>query len=368
LKPSELYQFAACCLSLDDYPERKSGIAEQINSGQVTVDQLVYLCSNYLVLPSLYIKFSIHGLLHLFSKELRDHLEELYLLNKKRNEQILEQVIEINEIFAGKNVVPVYLKGTANLMDGLYCDPGERMIGDIDVLVKDTDFLKAAELVQQLGYENQSTMYDDVTRKKDFPRLFRKDVPADVEIHRLPVEIPYSHKFGTDMLFRDKQPVSKMENCFIPSAEHRLIHNFIHSQLSNSGYLFKQTTLRDLFDFYLLSKQTNFTKVLSNTQKKELLEIYFFVSQKLFNNEKTDLELSGKVKRFYSLHNYFLNHRKLHRGFIRLIQLLRLIFIRYFGKLLSAFYSKQSRNYIVNRLSDAKWYKKHISGLKKQFK
>jgi len=32
-------------------------------------------------------------------------------------------------------ISPIYLKGTGNLIDGIYGDVGERIIGDIDFLV-----------------------------------------------------------------------------------------------------------------------------------------------------------------------------------------------------------------------------------------
>ncbi|HAQ21344.1 MAG TPA: hypothetical protein DCR40_19255 [Prolixibacteraceae bacterium] len=57
---------------------------------------------------------------------------------------------DITAILNKENIQPVFLKGTANLLDGLYSDVGERMIGDIDFLVKEEDYLKAAELLKSV--------------------------------------------------------------------------------------------------------------------------------------------------------------------------------------------------------------------------
>ena len=62
---------------------------------------------------------------------------KIYGLNRERNIQILQRIDDITAELNKKNIQPVFLKGTANLLDGLYSDLGERMIGDIDFLVKE---------------------------------------------------------------------------------------------------------------------------------------------------------------------------------------------------------------------------------------
>ena len=52
------------------------------------------------------------------------------------------------------------MKGTANLLDNLYVDIADRMIGDIDFLVRDEDFLPAVEIVLKLGYKTEIEVYD----------------------------------------------------------------------------------------------------------------------------------------------------------------------------------------------------------------
>jgi len=75
---------------------------------------------------------------------LEQHLKEIYTLNRTRNEQILLQVKEMNATLNAANISPIYLKGTGNLIDGIYGDIGERIIGDIDFLVAEKDFLTTA--------------------------------------------------------------------------------------------------------------------------------------------------------------------------------------------------------------------------------
>ena len=62
-------------------------------------------------------------------EEVEQAFAEIYDLNRERNQQILQQIDDITAELNKENIQPVFLKGTANLLDGLYSDVGERMIG-----------------------------------------------------------------------------------------------------------------------------------------------------------------------------------------------------------------------------------------------
>ena len=71
------------------------------------------------------------------------YLKEIYEINRNRNEILLNEINEINEIFYKNNIDFVFLKGAANISCNLYNDIGERMVGDIDLLVNKMIFKKA---------------------------------------------------------------------------------------------------------------------------------------------------------------------------------------------------------------------------------
>ena len=63
-------------------------------------------------------------------------------LNRERNQQISTQARALNTLLLNHGITPIFLKGTGNLLAGLYTDIAERMIGDIDfILPKDKQFL-----------------------------------------------------------------------------------------------------------------------------------------------------------------------------------------------------------------------------------
>ena len=100
----------------------------------------------------IYLKFRKQDLLDYLPEVLANHLKEIYELNHTRNGQILLQMKEMNTTLNKAGISPIYLKGTGNLIDGIYDDIGERIIGDIDFLVPEKDFLTAAELFKNEEY------------------------------------------------------------------------------------------------------------------------------------------------------------------------------------------------------------------------
>ena len=127
--------FIGQCLSLDEHPLFRETIIVQFSDPGYDWNSFIWTCSNHLVLPVIYLKLLKHDLLGFVPDVLAQHLEDIYTLNRTRNEQILLQVKEMNATLNAAGISPIYLKGTGNLIDGFYEDIGERIIGDIDFLV-----------------------------------------------------------------------------------------------------------------------------------------------------------------------------------------------------------------------------------------
>ncbi len=252
-------------------------------------------------------------------------------------------------------------------MDHLYSDLGVRMIGDIDLLVIKTNYLKAAELIKELKYKTDAILYDDVHFRKHYPRLFRTDVPADIEIHHVPVNIQYSKQFNTELLFQNKKVISNRNNTFVSSNEHKLIHTFIHSQLSNKGHKRKTLGLRDLYDAHLLLKRVDNHSVLLQVEENVKAQHFFEYVNYLFNPEQTTL--TDKLpNKFATNHEWFYNHPRWHRIYLRLIDFYELIIIRYLWRIIRTPFQKSSMRYLYVRLKDPKWYKMHFKGVRDSFR
>jgi len=82
-------------------------------------------------------------------------------LNRERNTEIIAQAKEINELLLENKITPVYIKGTGNLLEGLYEDIAERMLGDIDLILNKRDAKKADKILRDNKYSSHSVVPDN---------------------------------------------------------------------------------------------------------------------------------------------------------------------------------------------------------------
>lgn len=275
--------FIGHCLSLDEHPSFRETIIAQFSDPNYNWNNFIWICSNHLILPVIYLKFKEHDLLGYLPELLAKHLEYIYTLNRNRNEQIIQQMKEITATLNSAGISPIYLKGTGNLIDEIYTDIGERIIGDIDFLVPEKNFLMAAELFQKEGYQICRPNNEPFDRIKHYPRLWKENVTADIEIHRLPVMFKYTRHFSTDLVQQFKKTVPGFPGCYVLSDEHKVILNFIHSQLTNAGHAIGVVTLRDIYDIYCFSKRVDLKRLPQSCSFKQKSISYFKISEKLLN-------------------------------------------------------------------------------------
>ncbi len=368
MKPSDIFLFAAQCLALDENPDFKETVVSTLQD-QENNDRFIKLCSDHYILPAVFLKFKKHGLLQVWHENYLHHIEDIYQRNKERNMAILSQIDEINGLLLKENIRAVYLKGTAQLMDGLYSDTGERMISDIDFLVQEKDYFKAARILLQLGYREQSKNFVDLNKLKHYPRLFNEDRPVAVEIHRIPVDTPYTKYYSSEKVFRHcKVPINK-SNCFVPSDEHKTIHNFIHCQLADNGYRDKHCNLRSLYDLYLLAGRICLQPLIHQTGFPQQTGEYFACAQKIFQgSEHFPVATTQRGNRLYQRIFYYQDHPRNYKLWLRSKRLLHLIFVRYLFRFIRAIFEQESRKYICRRICDKSWYSYHLNGLRRWFR
>lgn len=360
---SELFNFTGKCLTLNENPEFGQEIIERCKADTIDWQQFVALCSNHLILPVIFLKFRSHGIIESLPDELSAHLSEIYQLNVKRNSRILRQLNEITRALKNSNICPVFLKGTGNLLDGLYSELGERILGDIDFLVPEKDYLLSAELLKIEGYSPVSEIpaYSDTKNSKHYPRLFHPEFDAVIEIHRLPIDEKYQSWFNSGIIDREKVTVSSLPGCYVASDKHKIVHNFIHSQLSNEGHLLGIISFRDLYDLYLLSKRFAVSETLQEIEPKQKAIAYFVFAEKVLSlpyklYPKSNLQFSI----LYKKHSLNQNSSAFYQTYRIIVFIAQRIFIKYIGQSINSFYSARIRRSLIRRLSNRKWYGSHV--------
>lgn len=363
--------FVAKCLTLDQHPERIAEIKETINTGLVNWEHVVELSSGQFVLPALYMQLKRNGILSHLPADLVEFLEEITDLNRKRNLAILEQAKEISTLLHAQGISPVFLKGVAHLLFGLYIDLAERMIGDIDFLVPEDKMVEAANLLIEKGYKPLIDYKPETfAQLKHFPRLQNYDYPAAVEIHKEVLNPGYQNLFRGVEILKDKQSVVELQNhAFIPSTKNMIIHNVLNAQLSDKSYSYSDLLLRQMYDLCLLSLKADINEIAKNHGKAlTIFNTYFAVTAFVFSNPKGIIYQNTFRARFYVKRmDFFLSHRFVHQSF-RTTKYLLWRLRRYITIPILSLFQKDTRKLLFNRLTDRKWYGAHLRSYGKFFK
>jgi hypothetical protein len=244
------------CLNLSgDAWDRVDKLRQKLRNSHVQWEFLVEIANQHLLCPALYGALNRKDLLSSIPAELRQYLRILYKCNSERNQQLMalarETVLYLND--AG--VEPVLLKGTANLFSGLYPDTGMRFLCDIDMLIPAENMMACIGRLRSAGY---SPLFDPEAegwgKAKHYPLLLKKKVSIRLELHRQLFEEKHIGLIGAESMLRDALFCTAGEmRARIPSADHLIIHNIAHTQISHDNYAFKTISLRQLYDFVLMA-------------------------------------------------------------------------------------------------------------------
>jgi hypothetical protein len=365
----ECFYFIGRCLTLGFGEQTDSDIIREIKQDKIDWEKFVFIASNHMVLSLLYKKFKDNDILEIVPEEIAEHLEMIYNLNLSRNEEILKQIKSINTLLNERGIKPIFLKGSAYLLNGLFEDYGDRIMSDIDFLVSDIDFLKTVEILKSVGYESGKPFYEDeLVICKHYPPLVKEGLPVEVEVHRIPVDIEFSKNFNYSIIETEKREVEGFPGYFIPSDKHLIISNFFHSFMARDINLISNISLRNFYDLYKLSEKENIEEVFSKLKRysgKALLYAdYMKYTLGLSNGE----DLSSSSRRFIR----GADNPLMSKMFFRYLRVLKSTLSRslaiykfYFSNIFS---SKPIRKYILRRIFDLEWYKRRLGRFLRGFK
>ena len=293
-------------------------------------------------------------------------MEYITNLNRKRNKQIISQANELNNILLANNITPIFLKGTGNLLAGIYNDIAERMVGDIDFIFSKEDYPKAISVLRKYGYfEVQKQMYYFPDVGKHYRRLIKKNSIAAIEIHKELTVDKYKNEFNYSFI---QKYCNFINGICVLSYANKLNLSIIANQINDKGFFYKTMALRNAYDVFLLSKKTNAKAAVNTLDKlKYTLNCFLAVCYEVFN--KVDSLKYNKTKKTASFLNEF------NSQFSRPIQTERKpMFIKIYmflkirlNIILKSTINKEYRVWLLNLLTDKDWYKRKLIqlGIKK---
>lgn len=247
----EVLYFVGRSLLISKDQQAFAFILKTINAHKVDWEKVIQVSTSHYVLPAIFFNFKRKNLLTKLPDDLVSFMEHITHLNRDRNLQIIQQAKEISMLLVDHNITPIFLKGTGNLLDGLYENISERMVGDIDFIVAPDDQLRAFQILEEAGYKK---VHKRNLSGRHFPRIVKSGEVAAVEVHQYVVKEPYENELSFDLL---QHNVNKYDSFYTLSDENKLCLSIIATQINDDGQYFKNISLRNAYDVFLISRKVD---------------------------------------------------------------------------------------------------------------
>lgn len=189
----------------------------------------------------------------------REALELIRTLGRERNAEVLTQTQQIAAALNADGISFALLKGTAHVASGLYPDPGERLLGDIDLLVAPEQLEAAVESLCGVGYavQDPELLHADGEARGDvhYPPLAHAQWPLVVEVHWAVLPGAGGDAMPTPDLLRRARTIT------LPGgAAARVLHpadalayGILHAELRHWAAISRRIQLWNLLDTLLLA-------------------------------------------------------------------------------------------------------------------
>ena len=241
--------FVGKCLTISHNEKNKILIKEELTSGNIDWDNVVKLSTTHYVFPALYCNLRRCNFLKFLPEDLVSYMKHIADLNRERNEQIIAQAKEINKLLLSKNITPIFLKGTGNLLEGLYEDIAERMIGDIDFIINPAECKTAIKLFEEENYKLVHNLKYHFASFRHYPRIHHKEKIAAIEIHKEITNEKYNKEFNFNSISSYSQTINGIK---VLGYNDQLCLSIIAKQINDNGYQYKDISLRNAYDVFLL--------------------------------------------------------------------------------------------------------------------
>ncbi|MEZ4801881.1 MAG: nucleotidyltransferase family protein [Gelidibacter sp.] len=220
-------------------------LKQHLLSNAMDWDSIVSVASKHLVLTSVFCRLQQKSLLGCLPEDLKLYLEELTELNRNRNRSLLNEVQQISKLFERNQIDHVFVKGVALLAGNYFKDIGERMIGDIDILIASKDLDFAFELLVKEGYSQFIEFNYEVKNYRHLPRQISKTRLAAVELHSQLLKHTYNHLIDKDLLLTNKEFNNGVA---IPNSNHSIWNAILGQQINDGSYYYNVLKLKGLYD------------------------------------------------------------------------------------------------------------------------
>lgn len=316
---------------------------EDYTISKLNLDLLIKITSHHLLIPALYVNLKIKNYLDKFPEEFTKYIREIYVINKNRNIKLLEEIKEISIFFNLNKIDHVFLKGAGMLAGNFYKDIGERMIGDIDLLIEQKKISESIILLNKKKY-------------------FNKYVYLKWEANVLPNFINNNKLFAIDLhtkLFPKKHnklmsSKNSINNCIKTNRNIKILnhidnikYSILNYQISDYGYLRNTYSLRKLYDVLMTNHNVDYNQLLGN----KFTDSFFLISNNL---NITSVDLKSNTSLFLNNIRFKIKNRIRILRFLDRIGAELLVFLDTApNKIIEMIYNKKYRKSAIKKMRES---------------
>lgn len=229
-------------------------LESQLMAQTIDWDSIVTAASKHLMLPALYCRLDQKTFLKYLPEDLVLYLKELTDLNRSRNRQLLKETLEISQLFEKHHIRYTFIKGIALLSGNYYKDIGERMVGDIDILVDSANLDTAFNLLVAHGYSRFVDFNYEVKNYRHLARQISDNHLGAVELHDQLLKHGYNYLIDKENFLENAQIVDGIR---IPNATDLIRNAIFAHQINDDGYFLNTLRLKGIYDILSLKANKN---------------------------------------------------------------------------------------------------------------
>ena len=349
---AEITLFIAKSLSISLNSINLEEIKKVLKSQKIDWDFFVKISTSQLVLPALYCNYKRNHLLKFLPDDLVAYMKEITSLNRDRNLQIINQIKQLNSLLVQNGVNPIFIKGAGNLIQDLYEDPAERMVGDIDFLVSGEQYHKSIELILDSGYKPLKNSKQIRPNHRHFSRLIKNDKIAAIEIHKEMIDEKYASEFNYESI---KNNIIQYNGFSVLGYNDQKALSIFSNQINDNGYDYKSVSLKNAYDFLLLNEKEPATDfALCFNKLKTPIYCFLATVDFLFGDLGLVFDNNKKVQKYLKGFKSFLDNPKKRKFYIKITRL-RLFLVYRTKIILRCFVNKEYRAWLYKRILARQW-------------
>lgn len=339
--------------------ERKSSDVLDTDASDPFWVDFTEVAMDQLVMPALAHRLGHDGATDRLPPLVSRYLDAMLRLNRGRNEQIREEALDLADALNEIDIVPVFLKGSAALLTGLYDESGFRVMSDMDVLVPMDRADDCQRHLTGLGYAPRKQYQHP--RNKSFETFVRRASVAPVDLHHQLLDFEYRSVLSARDVMADAvthrwHHVEYM----VPSMTHQVMINIGHAQLNDHGYWFGNLPLRLLLDLALFEEKPDeqidwqrVEKAYTETGNRRALEFHLYAARKLLGVE-TDIDVRPRLA------TKLLLWRSISLMGFPGLQRFSFRFIRVYLLLMRELSAAELRARLLRNMADPGWWQRHL--------